>query len=367
MQPLISLVVPYHNHPEGLPRLLKSIAAQSLKDIEVVVVDDCSDRPCRDIVAAHVSGGMNIRLLECAERRFTKNARLIGIEAATAPVVGFADADDALWGTEELERHVRLMLNEEADLLHFNLLHLGVSEQESKAYAWAAPFAPALEGGAVFAAYVNGRLRAHNLVNKYVSRSLCLAMLPAAKESGVKRYMEDLALNTLFFFHSRRYRGSEGIGYACKPRDSARIKAPGRAVALSLLLREFVPYIVRQGSDLDVARACSDELQRKLQRWVGTTYAHAREAEAAGPGRIFEEVMEDLLEHGSESSVLKAFLGGHPIMGQARMDRADKERTSQRLKTLAALGKPFAARLKTLPAQWKAFSPFGSLFTSGRR
>jgi glycosyltransferase involved in cell wall biosynthesis/cephalosporin hydroxylase len=44
-EPLISVVVPYHNLPEYLPETLASLAAQTWKRLEVFIIDDGSDDP----------------------------------------------------------------------------------------------------------------------------------------------------------------------------------------------------------------------------------------------------------------------------------------------------------------------------------
>ena len=52
MPPLLSVIIPCCNHRDFLPGALDSVRAQTLKDLEVVVVDDCSDEPCEDLAAA---------------------------------------------------------------------------------------------------------------------------------------------------------------------------------------------------------------------------------------------------------------------------------------------------------------------------
>jgi hypothetical protein len=87
-----------------LPRLLDSILVQSFKDLEVLLVDDCSDEPCGPVVQTYRGKGLEIVLLEHGERIYTMQARLTGIAAARGKIIGFADADDILWGKEELKK-----------------------------------------------------------------------------------------------------------------------------------------------------------------------------------------------------------------------------------------------------------------------
>lgn len=45
-----SVIVPVYNRPEEAEELLESLAAQTFRDFEVLIVEDGSDRPCREVV-----------------------------------------------------------------------------------------------------------------------------------------------------------------------------------------------------------------------------------------------------------------------------------------------------------------------------
>ena len=44
MSKLLSIVVPYYNQPENLQDLLDSLHSQSLRQMEIIIVDDCSEK-----------------------------------------------------------------------------------------------------------------------------------------------------------------------------------------------------------------------------------------------------------------------------------------------------------------------------------
>lgn len=48
MSTLISIIIPVYNHEQELKKALASIAAQTYKNVEVIVVDDGSDEEIRN-------------------------------------------------------------------------------------------------------------------------------------------------------------------------------------------------------------------------------------------------------------------------------------------------------------------------------
>jgi glycosyltransferase involved in cell wall biosynthesis len=44
-----SIIVPVYNRPDEVDELLESLCKQSFKDFEVIIVEDGSDVPCKDV------------------------------------------------------------------------------------------------------------------------------------------------------------------------------------------------------------------------------------------------------------------------------------------------------------------------------
>lgn len=91
--PLISVIVPIYNMESLLPRCLDSLAAQTLRDLEIICVDDGSTDGSGGIVRKYASGDSRFRLIT-QENSGRAEARNAGIRAAAAPYLGFADPDD---------------------------------------------------------------------------------------------------------------------------------------------------------------------------------------------------------------------------------------------------------------------------------
>jgi len=94
--PLISVVVPAYEPGPYLAETLASIAAQSYRPVEIIVVDDGSPTPIRIAPA----GGIPLRLIRQPNRGVSA-ARNTGLAAAHGEWLVFLDADD-LWTADAL-------------------------------------------------------------------------------------------------------------------------------------------------------------------------------------------------------------------------------------------------------------------------
>ncbi len=251
--PLLSVIVPYHNKKVQLPRLLDSVLAQSLRNLEVILVDDCSDQPCEDIVESYLNKDLDLRLVAHSRNMGAKDARLTGVKEARGKILAFADADDLFLGEEVLARHAARLIREEADILHFNVVERIPETGRDIFWAWCSPFAPALEGQDILRAFVRQR-RASSLVARLYARELWLKFLAEAQTDAGYRATDNVCLSTFAFAHARRYIGSEAAGYyyfrtpevADLRRSETRIKDFG------LMRRNFVPYLARLGIAADI-------------------------------------------------------------------------------------------------------------------
>lgn len=89
--PKFSIIIPVYNRIEEVDDLLKSLAAQKCKDFEVIIVEDGSTNPCREIVANY-SDKVDIKYY------FKKNegrsiARNYGMERSAGDYLIFFDSD----------------------------------------------------------------------------------------------------------------------------------------------------------------------------------------------------------------------------------------------------------------------------------
>lgn len=107
--PRVSVVIPAFRAAALLPRAIASVAAQTMRDLEVLVIDDASG----DGTAEAAEGLLRAHGLPHAVLRLETNggpavARNAGVAQARGDYVAFLDADDA-WLPDKLARQVALL------------------------------------------------------------------------------------------------------------------------------------------------------------------------------------------------------------------------------------------------------------------
>ncbi|UCD28409.1 MAG: glycosyltransferase [Planctomycetota bacterium] len=111
--PAVSVIIPTYNRADLLVTTLDSVAAQTFKDYEIVVVDDGSDDGTRELIE---SREQKIRYI-WQENQGVAEARNHALRVSHAGFVAFLDSDD-IWKPDFLERTVaRLREHPEEDLV----------------------------------------------------------------------------------------------------------------------------------------------------------------------------------------------------------------------------------------------------------
>ena len=93
--PRISVVVPIYNVEAYLAECLESLAGQTVRDLEVIMVDDGSTDSSAAIAERFAARDGRFRLIRQANGGLSA-ARNTGIDAAGGELLAFVDSDDAL-------------------------------------------------------------------------------------------------------------------------------------------------------------------------------------------------------------------------------------------------------------------------------
>lgn len=90
---MISIIVPVYNTREYLERCVKSLQAQTLREIEIILVDDGSTDGSGELCDSFGESDARIRVFH-KENGGSSSARNLGILRARGEYLGFVDSDD---------------------------------------------------------------------------------------------------------------------------------------------------------------------------------------------------------------------------------------------------------------------------------
>lgn len=92
--PLLSLIIPVYNTEQYLERCLDSVLSQSLAEIEVIIVNDCSPGNVAEIAQRYQQIFKNFKYIEHTNNKGLFQARLTGYSHSTGDYIAFLDSDD---------------------------------------------------------------------------------------------------------------------------------------------------------------------------------------------------------------------------------------------------------------------------------
>jgi len=97
MMKTVSVIMPIYNAEEYLSRSLEGLAAQSLENMEYVLIDDCSSDGSYEIAGAFQKKHPEQTVLLRTERNSGPGgARNLGLSRASGEYIGFVDSDDEI-------------------------------------------------------------------------------------------------------------------------------------------------------------------------------------------------------------------------------------------------------------------------------
>ena len=92
--PFFSLLVPVYNTESYIARCLESCIAQSFKDIEILVIDDCGRDNAIEIAKGFAAKDSRIKIFHNPQNLGSFQARIKGIEQAKGEYILCVDSDD---------------------------------------------------------------------------------------------------------------------------------------------------------------------------------------------------------------------------------------------------------------------------------
>ena len=118
-EPVISVIVPVYNAEKYLSKCLDSVCNQSLKEIEVILINNASTDNSLKICEKFAEKDKRITILNSTSNLGPQGARNIGINYATGKYIAFVDSDD--WIDKDLFSDI-ISADNDADLFVYGAI-----------------------------------------------------------------------------------------------------------------------------------------------------------------------------------------------------------------------------------------------------
>lgn len=110
---IVSVITPVYNVESVIERTLNSILIQDYKELEIIMVDDCSNDKSAEIIKRYQKKNPNIIYHKQVKNCGAAVARNTALNIAKGRYVAFLDSDD-LWCESKISKQINFMKEKEA-------------------------------------------------------------------------------------------------------------------------------------------------------------------------------------------------------------------------------------------------------------
>lgn len=123
---LCSIIMPAYNTELYIADSIESVLAQTYKNWQLIIVDDCSTDSTKSIIKRYQALDSRIKLICLEKNGGVANARNLAIKHACGQYVAFLDSDD-LWLPEKLSKQIKFMQDNHCLFSYHNFRMLDVN------------------------------------------------------------------------------------------------------------------------------------------------------------------------------------------------------------------------------------------------
>ena len=111
-----SVIMTVYNAEKYLKQAIESVISQTMKNFELIIVNDCSTDSSEEIIKQYLDD-KRIRYFKNQENLKVSKSRNFGVSKAVADFVAFIDSDD-IWFEQKLEKQLNFMKAKNAQICY---------------------------------------------------------------------------------------------------------------------------------------------------------------------------------------------------------------------------------------------------------
>ena len=121
--PEVSVIILNYNQANCIHKCLRSVQNQSLKNIEIIIIDDCSLDNSTEIIEFYQKDDQRITLVKHNSNYGKIKSRSDGVRMAKGKYITFIDGDDAFIHKNILFNSLKLATSSDLDILDFKIAY----------------------------------------------------------------------------------------------------------------------------------------------------------------------------------------------------------------------------------------------------
>ena len=328
--PKVSILIPVYNTAKYLPRCLKSVQEQTLKEIEIIAVNDASPDNAAEVLAEYAAKDSRIKVVTHEKNGGILAARLSGIAAAKGEFLIFLDADDFL-DTDTARASYAKAKATGADMVHF-CFDVKVGHTKKLPFAREVekrlrPYNGTLLGRRVFEAAMVDNLYRWNICGKFIAADIC-RKAAAALPPGYYIMAEDFCFFSLMSWFTTHYEPLHkkcyhyGLDIGVSAYATVNYKGFIRNCSVFTALNAVRSFLTEQGAFEQYKAAFEKEeckiLDDLLDRWEHKLIVSDRERTFSYMFDHYDHagMMRSIVSYFGNKPELLAGLMGHPELLQ---------------------------------------------------
>lgn len=274
--PDVSIIVPVYNVKEYLPRCLDSLISQTLKEIEIIAIDDGSTDGSSSVLDSYSAKDDRVKVFH-VENGGVARARNIGLDNAKGEFVGFVDSDDYI-ECQMYENLLKVALESKSDLVQclFDIVYDSPSVSTTTTDKETTVIDNQNE---IIKSFFDGVIEA-SVCNKLYNRSI----LSQIRFPTDWAFAEDFSLNVRSILKCRRIALINNVFYHYFSRDNSA----SREVISDSHLKGFsmYDYVKKNLKDESVIRIVSEKEVAESLRFLDSSIGHNEVSDRSIDGLI---------------------------------------------------------------------------------
>ena len=318
-RPKVSILIPVYNTAKYLPKCMESVRDQTLKEIEIIAVNDASPDNAAEVLAEYAAEDHRVKVITHEKNGGILAARLSGIAAAKGEFLIFLDADDYL-DTDTARACYAKARKTGADMIHF-CFDVRVGHRKKTIFARRVerrinPYRKPLLGRKVFEGAFVDYLYSWNICGKFIAADVC-RKAAASLPPGYYIMAEDFCFYTMLAWYSSHYEPlfkkcyHYGLDIGVSNYGQTDYQGFLRNCTVFTALKAVKSFLKTQGA-FEIYQAAFEEQERRIldelmERWEQKLIRYDRI-------RILSFMFENYPAEGLLRSIISYFAGREDVL-----------------------------------------------------